>query len=157
MPLDYLALSFVVLGIILLLLEVSAPGFFIAVPATVLIMLGLLGLAIDDFFTSIWSPIIALVVGIPATLLVIRLYGSLAPPQPPAAAVAASLIGRTGVVTRQVVPDTLQGKVQVDYETWSATAEEIIPEGVKVEVLGSEGVHVIVKPMATRQPEGRAA
>lgn len=144
---DYLALTFVILGILLLLVEVSSPGFFIAVPATVLIILGLLGLAIPDFFISVWSPVIALVVGIPATLLTIRFYGSLAPPQPPTTTVATSLIGKTGIVTREVEPNSLRGKVQVDYQTWSATSEAPISEGVKVEVLGSEGVHIIVKPV----------
>lgn len=151
MALDNLALSFIVLGILLLLVEASSPGFFIGVPATVLIFIGILGLVIPDFFRSIWSPIIALLVGIPATIFTIRLYGALAPPQPPTTTVATSLIGKTGLVTREVVPDSLQGKVKIEYQTWSATAHDVIPEGVRVEVVGSEGVHVVVRPMATAQ------
>jgi membrane protein implicated in regulation of membrane protease activity len=143
----WIALGFVVTGIIMLLAETAAPGFFIAVPGTVLIILGLLGLGITDFLISVWSPIVALIVCVPTILLVMMAYQRLAPPAPPETTVGASLIGKIGIVTVEVKPDSIKGKVKISNDMWSATANEIIPVGKKVVVVSSEGVHVLVQEL----------
>ncbi|MFQ5838121.1 MAG: NfeD family protein [Thermoplasmata archaeon] len=148
-----LGLTFVIVGIVLLLIEASSPGFFIGVPATILIVLGLLGMYIPNFFLQPWAPITAIVVGVPLTYVTILLYQRLAPPSPPTTTVGESLIGRTGLVIREVVPDSIEGKVNIDNQVWSATSADAIAEGTRVRVVGSSGVHVILEPVNEAKAE----
>lgn len=156
-----LGLIFVIVGIVLLLAEAHAPGFFLGVPATVLVIIGVLGIFVPGFFSSPWSPFLVVVVGGVAFYITMRFYARLAPPQPPSATVGTSLIGRFGVVTQEVVPDSLAGKVKIDHQVWSATASEVIPRGTRVQVVASEGVHVVVQkvpqdiPVPGTSPAGR--
>jgi membrane protein implicated in regulation of membrane protease activity len=139
-------LIFVIIGIIFLLAEASSPGFFIAIPATILIILGILGIVAPGIFFSFWSPLIAVGIAIPVTLIVIYFYRQLAPPQEPVTTVGDSLIGKRGLVITATDPDShTKGKVRIGSDTWSATSEITIQEGSRVEVIASEGVHVIVR------------
>ncbi|MGD1061367.1 MAG: NfeD family protein, partial [Methanomassiliicoccales archaeon] len=79
------------------------------------------------------------------TYVTIKLYQRLAPPGPPETTVATSLVGTKGVVISEIRPNDLRGKVRIEHDTWSATAESVIPVGKKVIVVASEGVHVTVK------------
>ena len=143
----WIGLGFVITGIVMLLAETAAPGFFIAVPGTVLIVLGLLGMGIPGFITSIWSPIVALIVGVPTIIAVMVLYQRLAPPAPPETTVGSSLIGQIGIVMVDIYPDSIKGKVKIKNDIWSATALTHIPAGKKVQVIRSEGVHVTVREL----------
>jgi len=140
-----LGLAFVVIGILMLLAELSSPGSFILVPATVLLVLGGIGLVAPDILLSWYSPVLAVIIVIPTTYVSIKMYQKLAPPAPPETTVATSLVGQTGVVTTEVVPSSLKGKVRIDHDTWSATSDKAIPAGRKVVVKASEGVHVKVE------------
>lgn len=141
------ALAFMILGIILLLVEAVTPGSFIIVPATVLIVLGIIGLINSDWLFIWWSPIIAVIIMIPMTYAAFKLYQMLAPPAPPETTVGTSLIGKTGVVITRVVPGNITGKVRIANDTWSSTADVVISKGTKVHVVRSEGVHVVVEPI----------
>ncbi len=55
-----------------------------------------------------------------------------------------SLVGMKGIVTTDVQPGSISGKVKLTNQIWSATSESAIPAGRKVEVISSEGVHVKV-------------
>ncbi len=138
-------MALLIVGILMLLAEVSSPGSFILVPATVLIGLGLLGLVAPGLLLSWWSPIIALVIVLPMTFISIKLYQKLAPPAPPETTVATSLLGKKGVVIMETRPDSLKGKVRIENDTWSATSAKPIPVGTQVVVVASEGVHVKVE------------
>jgi membrane protein implicated in regulation of membrane protease activity len=140
-----LSLAFIVIGVLLLLVELSQPGFFILVPATVLLALGGIGLVVPDLLLTWWSPITAVIILVPTTLLTIKLYQKLAPPSPPETTVASSLIGKEGVVEVEVVPGSLKGKVRISNTIWSATSSVPIPVGKRVKVRQSEGVHVAVE------------
>jgi membrane protein implicated in regulation of membrane protease activity len=141
-----LGLLFVIIGIILLLVEASSPGFFIAIPATILIVLGILGIVAPGIFFSFWSPLIAIGLAIPITYFTIYFYRQLAPPQEPTTTVGDSLVGKRGLVTTATDPDSeTKGKVRIASDTWSATSEQSIKAGSRVEVIASEGVHVIVR------------
>lgn len=141
-----LGLLFVIIGIILLLVEASSPGFFIAIPATILIILGILGVVAPGIFFSFWSPIIAIGIAVPVTYFTIYFYRQLAPPQEPTTTVGDSLVGKRGLVTTATDPDSeTKGKVRIGSDIWSATSEQPIKEGSRVEVIASEGVHVIVR------------
>lgn len=140
-----MGLILLVIGILMILAEVASPGAFILVPATVLIVLGGIGMVAPKVLLSWWSPLLAVIILIPMTFVTMKLYQKLAPPAPPETTVATSLIGRTGVVEREVVPHTLAGKVRIDHDTWSATSDKVIPAGKNVVVKDSEGVHVKVE------------
>ena len=140
-----LGLILLVIGILMILAEVASPGAFILVPATVLIILGAIGMVAPKILLSWWSPMLAVIILIPMTFVTMKLYQKLAPPVPPETTVATSLVGQIGVVERQVMPNTLAGKVRIDHDTWSATSAKVIPIGKKVVVKSSEGVHVMVE------------
>ena len=61
---------------------------------------------------------------------------------------AYSIIGKKGIVTREIDSKKGVGQVKIGSETWTATTstEEIIPVGTEVEVLEINGVKAIVKP-----------
>jgi membrane protein implicated in regulation of membrane protease activity len=140
-----MSIVFIVIGVLMLLAEAAMPGNFLLVPATVLLVLGALGFVFPDLLLSVWGPLLAVVVLAPATYLTIKLYQKIAPPAPPETRVATSLVGTTGIITVEVRPDSLKGKVQIDHESWSATAKCVIPKGKRVAVKSSEGVHVLVE------------
>jgi membrane protein implicated in regulation of membrane protease activity len=140
-----LSLALIVIGVLMLLVELSQPGSFLLVPATVLIALGGIGLVFPDLLLTIWSPIIAVIILVPTTLLTIKLYQRLAPPAPPETTMGTSLIGKEGIVKTEVVPGSLKGKVRIANVIWSATSTNPIPAGKRVRVTRSEGVHVIVE------------
>jgi membrane protein implicated in regulation of membrane protease activity len=146
-----LGLVFVIIGVILFLAEAASPGFFIAIPATILIILGIIGIIAPGIFFSIWSPIIAVGIAIPVTLVVIYFYRQIAPPQPPTTTVGDSLIGKRGIVITATEPDRqTKGKVRIGSDVWSATSDRPIRKGARVEVIASEGVHVIVREIGNR-------
>lgn len=140
-----LGLIMIIIGIIMLMAEIFAPGAFMVVPATVLIVLGVIGMIAPDILLSWWSPIIAVILIVPMTLITVRMYQRLSPPMPPTTTVATSLIGQEGVVMTTVCPGNLKGKVKIKSDIWSATADQSIPVGARVIVVDSEGVHVRVK------------
>lgn len=145
---EILALAFVIIGVIMLLVEAASPGSFILVPGTVLLVLGAIGLISPDWLLSWWAPLAAVVVLVPTTIITIKLYQRLAPPVAPETTVATSLVGMKGVVTTEVGPYDLKGKVRIDHDVWSATAKARIPAGTAVVVKSSEGVHVFVEETA---------
>lgn len=138
-------IGFIVLGTLMLLLELHAPGTFLLVPATVLMVLGVIGIVLPGVLFTWWAPIAAVIVLVPTTLLTIKLYQKLSPPGPPVTTVATSLVGMKGMVTSDVYPHTLRGKVEIEHDTWSATSDSLITTGKRVVVVSSEGVHVVVK------------
>lgn len=147
-----IGLIFIIVGVILFIVEVASPGFFVAIPASVLIILGALGMVLDGFFLSMWSPIVAIGVTVPAFLGTMYAYKRLAPPQPPTTTVGRSLVGKRGIVDTDIVPNTIKGKVRIENQTWSATSDHYIPKDTLVEVVQSRGVHVIVREVQEQGP-----
>lgn len=138
------ALVIIIIGALLILAEAMSPGAFIVIPGSVLIIVGIVGYIVPDFLFSIYSPIAAVVIAIPATLITIKIYQVLAKPVPPTTAVSDSLIGKKGKVTVATGPNDLKGKVRIGMEIWSANSDEDIGVGEQVEVVAAEGVHVTV-------------
>ena len=145
MEAQVVALIIIVIGAVLILLEAMNPGAFLVIPGTVLVIVGIVGYAVPDFLFSIYSPITAILLAIPITLLTIWLYQNLAKPVPPTTTVNESLIGKKGKVMSKTGPDSLKGKVKIGMEIWSAVSDEPIEEGEQVEVVAAEGVHITVK------------
>ncbi len=143
---DFLTLGIVllVIGTLLILAELSVPGFFIAVPGTVLVILGIVYIFMPDIGV-VPVVIITLSTAVIATLAVMAFYRALARPTLPTTTTVDKLVGKEGIVTAKIIPNSLKGKVRIDNEIWSATADEEIEVGKKVVVIKGEGVHVVVK------------
>ena len=142
-----MALAFIIIGILLFIIEVFQPGFLIAVPGTVFIVLGIL-MSFDDVFGL--SPftllIIGLVVGLGSLYGTMRMYQSLAPPDTPSEMSIENTIGKSGIVTKDVVANEMFGKAKVGREEFRATAEADIASGTKIKVTHAEGITLTVVP-----------
>lgn len=142
-----IALILIVIGLILILIEAVSPGAFIIVPGIVVLVIGIVSYMVPGFMTSIWMPILIIVLFVVVSFITVKLYHRLAPPEPPKTTINTSLIGKRGIVTAQINKNDLKGKVKIDNDTWSANADETIEIGKEVEVVAAEGVHITVKPI----------
>lgn len=141
-----IAIILMIIGLILLIIEALTPGFFAVVPGAVLVVMGLLIYFVDGILDK-WYLLVsaAIIVTVVVTAITFKGYQILAKPEPPTTTVASSLIGREGIVTTDVKPGTLKGKVKIGSDTWSATSEDPIKNGASVIVYDAEGVHVKVR------------
>lgn len=136
----------IIVGAMLLLVEVHSPGFFAAVPATVMIALGILVLLGIDIYNSGWGAIVGVTAAIIAGAVTVWVYSKITPDESPTTISRDSLIGREGIVTKEIDPETLNGKVKVSSSEWSAHSTGAkISVGKKVRVVNSEGVHIVVE------------
>lgn len=143
---DLIAVSLLVVGVILLALELVHPGALLLIPATVLLVAGLMWAIIPSELESPVGAAIVVVSAIVAALIEIPYYRRIAPVHPPMSTTVDTLVGQQGVVVTAVVPNSLQGKVRLGTEIWSAQADRQIPEGTPVKVVKGEGVSVTVEP-----------
>ena len=139
-----LSLLLILVGLILIGLEPFVPGTFISVIGAFVLVMGVLSYFYPDTLFSPVAIVIALLLSSGVALGLIYLYKKIGT-QNPEVMVASSLVGRTGIVRKKVIPHSIEGKVEIENTTWSATADHEIPEGSLVEVVSSEGVHVVVK------------
>ena len=139
------ALIIVIIGALLILAEAMNPGAFMVIPGTVLVIVGIIGFIVPDFLFSIYSPLTAILIAVPVTVITIFMYRKLAEPVPPTTSVSDSLIGKKGKVTVRTGPNDLKGKVRIGMDVWSANSDEEIEEDTDVEVVSTEGVHITVK------------
>ena len=139
----------IVIGAALLLVEVHSPGFFAAVPATVLIIIGILLLLGVDIFNSGWGVVIGVVAALCAAVLTVWMYSKITPNESPTTISRDTLIGMEGRVTKTVDATTISGKVVIGTTEWSAHSTGLlISEGTRVRVVNSEGVHIVVEEVA---------
>ncbi|MFW5946127.1 MAG: NfeD family protein [Candidatus Natronoplasma sp.] len=135
----------IAIGIILAIVEAADPGFFIAIPAGVLITLGFITLLYPGQLYSFWTPLIVALIVIPLMFISMKYYQYISPPTKPTTTMTTSLKGQEGKVVKDIDPDDISGKVRVGSKYWSATADERIEEGEKVKITEAKGVHVVVK------------
>jgi inner membrane protein len=137
---------FILAGAILLLVEIHSPGFFAAVPATVLLFMGILLLVGVDIFSTGWGILIGVVIAICAGLVTVWAYGKMTTNENPMTISRDSVIGKEGRVKVPVDTTTLSGKVMIGSTEWSARSSgEAIEAGKKIKVIDSEGVHIVVE------------
>ena len=136
--------AILIIGLALLVAEAFMPGAYMLIPGVVMAAVGVFGIVDNDEFFTALTPAVAIVAAVIATPLTFWMYARLGAPEPPTTTVAESLVGRKGVVTVEVSPGNMKGKVRIGNDVWSAQAEEVIPVGTEVTVDSSEGVHVHV-------------
>ncbi len=139
------SLLLILIGLILIALEPVVPGFFISVVGVFFLAMGIVGYFKPDYLYSPVSISVAFILAALAGVIVLYIYKTMAETQEPQLMVASSLVGKKGIVRKKVIPNSLDGKVSIENTMWSATADHEIPEGTMVEVVSSEGVHVVVK------------
>ena len=104
---------FILAGAVLLLIEIHNPGFFAAVPATVLLFMGILLLIGVDIFSTGWGILIGVVIAICAGLVTVWAYGKMTTDENPTTISRDTLIGKEGRV--KVPVNTSQPVRQGDY------------------------------------------
>ncbi|HYK93808.1 MAG TPA: NfeD family protein [Thermoplasmata archaeon] len=144
----------VLVGLVVLALEFIHPGALLLIPGSILVVGGLLYLFLPDFLLDTpWGILVIIVAAIIATVIEIPYYRWIAPTHGPMTTTSAGLVGETGTVIAPVTVDTLQGKVRIKSEVWSARADRPIAIGARVRVVSGEGVAVQVVPV----PDGERA
>jgi len=134
----------IIVGLGLLIIEAAQPGFFVAVPGTTLIALGVVTLLIPEVAQD-YAPAIIVATAFVSSIITVYMYRKMAPGQKPQTTSMDILAGKEGVVIKTVNPDSISGKVKIENQLWSATADGVIEEGQKIIVISSVGVHVKVK------------
>lgn len=141
---SWIGILMLVIGGALLIGEAFVPGFFIIVPGTILVVLGLLALIAPGLLLSPLGIAIFVVITIIVSAGTILFYRRLAPGHKPLSTSMDTLVGMTGEVVREVEPDNISGKVKLGEQIWSAKSSGRIPVGEKIIVTKSQGVHVFV-------------
>jgi inner membrane protein len=134
-----------IIGALFVLAEVAAPGFFAIVPGTILVIIGALMILVPGIASQPWSPALFAIITVAISLVTIVFYKRLAPGQKPFTTSKDSLVGKPGEVVKQVGPGSIDGKVKIDSQIWSATSDERIEPSEKVTVVRVSGVHLFVK------------
>ena len=143
-----LGLVFFGIGVVFIILEVMTPGFFIGIPGTIMVILGLAMIFFPDFMSTPLGPMVFIILVILVTAGVFWIYNNLARPEPSnTTTTMTSLVGKEGTVIKDIVPHDISGKVRIGSQEWSATADKAIGEGARVRVVKVEGVHLHVEPL----------
>lgn len=144
----------IIVGSALFGFELLHPGAWLLIPASIMIVAGILYLTLPGLLlNSYFGPAVVVLVALGAALATIPYYRWVAPTHEPLSTTVQSLEGETGVVVVPVVPDSLAGKVQIRSEVWSARGEGPIPAGTRVRVVSGEGVSVLVRPLDAARGE----
>ncbi len=124
-----IALAFIIIGILLFVVEVFQPGFLVAVPGTVFIVLGIL-MSFDDALglSPFMLLVIGLIVGGGSLYGTMTMYQSLAPPDTPSEMSIESMIGKSAIVTKDVVANEISGKAKVGREEFRAQQIQLFPK-----------------------------
>ena len=136
----------IVAGIVFLLIEAVSPGFFMAVPGTALIVLGVFAFFAYDLLLTPFGVIAAVIGAAAAAVVTILIYRKASPDKMPETISKDTIVGKKGRVTVEVTADSISGKVEIDGALWSAKSTgKVIPAGADVVVAASQGVHIIVE------------
>ncbi len=146
-------LIIIIIGGVLFSIELLHPGALLIIPATILIVGGVLYLLIPSFLLdSVFGPIAVAIAAVVSAVGTVMYYRWLAGTHQPLSTTSGSLVGEEAIVIAEVVPNTLRGKVRVRSEIWSARGDRSIPVGTRVKVVHGEGVSVTVEPIAPEPP-----
>ena len=139
LPINYVALALLALGVILLIAEVKVAGFgLLALGGVIALTLGSLMLFESPdpnirVSLTVIIPTVATIAGI--VLFIVQ--RALRAQAHPIATGAQGLLGEIGVASTDLDPD---GKVFVHGESWNATSPRPIQQGEKVRVIRVEGL-----------------
>ncbi len=132
------------LAAILIIAEIFTATFFLlpfGIGAVVAALLEFLGVGIG------WQWIAFVMVSV-TLLILLRRYADRLTHEPPMRTGVDRLIGKSGVVIEDLIPNSPKGQVRIEREEWRADApgHEILPAGTRVLVDRVDGTHLIVHP-----------
>jgi membrane-bound serine protease (ClpP class) len=145
LPVNYAGLLLILFGLLLLALEIKVASFGLLTAG------GLLGLVFGSMILMDsplpelqLSPGVVLPVVLGFTTIAMFLVRlALAAQRRPAVTGAAGMIGEIGRALTVIDP-ALGGRVFTHGEIWQARAEEAIPEGARLRVVGVDGLTLVV-------------
>ena len=145
-----LGLVLIGVGLLLYLIEALNPGFFIAAPGTVALVLGVVALFFPTFYEVplAWLGIIVLS-GL-STLGTVQFYKRWAPPAKSTTTFTVdNIVGQDGVAATAI--DAHRGTVRVKGESWNARSKTPVERGAAVRVTAVvDNLTVTVEPVAGR-------
>jgi len=141
----WLALAFVITGVLMLIVEYAEPKSYLVIPGIGMLVLGALVLIDPSLLDEWWSIIIFVTVLILMLFAAIKFYQMLAPSEQTEALVVVSKVGKVGTVTDEILPNETTGEVRFDDCTKDATAFTKIAAGTQVVVLEDSGTNVVVE------------
>lgn len=143
-----LGIVLVLVGIALLAIELFHPGALLLIPGSIFLVAGFLYLFVPNTLLDSWEgPLAIVVAAVLAALIEIPYYRWVAPTHRPMSTTSGGLVGEEAIVTAEIQPNNLKGKVRVRSEIWSARSSRPIPVGTRVRVVHGEGVSVTVEPV----------
>jgi membrane-bound serine protease (ClpP class) len=152
LPTNWIGVLLILVGVIMLLVDITTPGFVLSIGGIIAFLIGSLLLFArpwDGALTALPVPSLnpILVVGTTGAVGAFFLLGVAAAyraHKQPIAAGRETLIGRIGVARQPLMPE---GIVHVEGEEWSAenVTGEVIPAGARVRVVGLDGLRLKVE------------
>ena len=152
LPVNYAGVLLLLLGIVLLILEVTVTSFgLLAIGGVISMILGSLLLMNDEFpyYQISWSvilPVVAVTVGF--TFLVVGL--GVKALRRRTVTGSEGMVGLVGLAKTNLAPD---GKIFVHGEIWDAVSVEPVQAGNPIEVTKIDGLKLYVKPAPTHQED----
>ena len=149
LPVNWGGIALIVVAFVFFVLDIQVAGFALTVAGVVAFVIGSLLLfspfrppspAMPRVSVSPWllGTVTAIIVGFSTVALTAAVRA-----QRRAALLGPEVvIGKTGVAVTDIDP---QGVVQLESETWTATAQEAIRAGEQVEVVESDGLRLLVR------------
>ncbi len=145
LPVNSVGLLLLLLGIILLLLEVKVTSYgALTIGGIVALTLGSIFLfdSKETLYRVSWTVIVPTVIAVTFFFLFVVGKGLLAQKHRPVTG-SHGMLGQIGTADSALAPE---GRVFVRGEYWHARAEAPVPAGAAVEVVGVEGLRLVVRP-----------
>lgn len=141
MPYPY---YWILLGVVLIVLEIFTPGFFLFLTGVAAVITGGLSYLFPGIVWLQWLTFVVLTV-----LCLVFLRGVLLNKSQPSESITPNvdgLIGKKALVIRAIQPDSLKGQVRIGGEIWLAQSEDdkMIAENEEVIIRGVSGTKLIV-------------
>ena len=151
---ELLGLGLLIVGLALIVAELTFPGYYIGVAGTVGLVVGLLEMVWPTFLTSPASGPIAALVAVVAAMISFQFYRKFsAPINQRGGSPGQELLGKTGIVVRTIRPHTIQGRVEIQGKLWGADGLDPIGPGSHIIVDQVRETHVVVKRAPTEQQQ----
>jgi len=134
----------VVLAAVLLVAEIFTAGFFMlpfGVAAAIAAVLNFFGMPL------VWQFVSFIVISV-VLFISLRRFADHITHEPPVKTGANRLVGKTGLVVEEIVPNTHTGQIRIEREDWRADApgHPAVAVGTHVTVIAVEGSHLVVVP-----------
>lgn len=153
LPVSYAAIALLVLGLGLLIAEISVTSYgLLAVGGVISLTLGSLMLfESPDPNVQVSMNIVLPTVATLAAIILFIVQRALSAQRRPVATGAQGIVGEIGVASTDLAPD---GRVFVHGELWSASSQRPIQKGARVRVIHVDGLQLLVEPLApSRGPQ----